>query len=180
MTNDKPTYVVNLFGGPGSGKSTTAAGLFYEMKKRGESVELVREYCKPWAWRGWPINKWDGLHFLGSELYAQSTLYGKVDTIITDAPLYIMAVYERMYNPGSKLLLHAVEDLANQQEQEGIYHVNCMVLREKAYVAAGRNETEEQAHKVDALCRQMVPYLYHVTSVAEVQAALSDTRSHHY
>lgn len=173
------TYVVNLFGGPGSGKSTTAAGLFYEMKKRGESVELVREYCKPWAWRGWPINKWDGLHFLGSELYAQSTLYGKVDTIITDAPLYIMAVYERMYNAGSQLILRAVEDLVNQQENEGIYQVNCMVNREKAYVPAGRNETEAQARKVDDLCREMVPGLYGVSSVSDVQWALSDARSHY-
>lgn len=179
MANTKPTYVVNLFGGPGSGKSTAAAGLFYEMKMRGESVELVCEYCKPWAWRGWPINKWDGMHFLGSELYAQSTLYGKVDTIITDAPLYLLAVYERMYNPSSKLILRAVEDLVDQQENEGIHQVNCMVLREKEYVAAGRNETEEQARQVDVLCRQMVPGLHEVSCIAGVQAVLSDVRSHY-
>ena len=40
------TKVINLFGGPGAGKSTTAAGLFYEMKVRDIKCELVTEYAK--------------------------------------------------------------------------------------------------------------------------------------
>ena len=42
--------IVNLFGGPGSGKSTTAAGLFYEVKKLKLNVELVTEYAKDAVW----------------------------------------------------------------------------------------------------------------------------------
>ena len=38
--------VINLWGGPGCGKSTTAAGLFSIMKMRGHKVELVTEYAK--------------------------------------------------------------------------------------------------------------------------------------
>ena len=33
MENQFQTIVINLAGGPGSGKSTTAAGVFYELKK---------------------------------------------------------------------------------------------------------------------------------------------------
>ena len=40
------SYVINLVGGPGSGKSTTAAGLFFLMKIRGLRCELVTEYAK--------------------------------------------------------------------------------------------------------------------------------------
>ena len=42
--------VINLFGGPGCGKSTTAADLFARMKLRGLSVELVTEYAKDVVW----------------------------------------------------------------------------------------------------------------------------------
>ena len=44
--------VINLFGGPGVGKSTTASGLFYEMKKARLEVELVTEYAKDAVWEG--------------------------------------------------------------------------------------------------------------------------------
>jgi ATP:corrinoid adenosyltransferase len=42
--------VINIFAGPGAGKSTTAAGLFYHMKKLNMSVELVTEYAKSRVW----------------------------------------------------------------------------------------------------------------------------------
>jgi hypothetical protein len=46
-----------------------------------------------------------------------------------------------------------------------------MVVREKPYVAAGRNETEEQAHKVDELCKEMVPHLRYIRSPSEAYQA---------
>ena len=38
--------VINLFAGPGIGKSTTAAGVFWKMKTLGFKVELVTEFAK--------------------------------------------------------------------------------------------------------------------------------------
>ncbi len=35
--------VINLFAGPGAGKSTTCAGLFYKLKMMGVSPEVVRK-----------------------------------------------------------------------------------------------------------------------------------------
>ena len=42
----KLKMIINIFGGPGVGKSTVAADLFVIMKKEGYSVELVTEYAK--------------------------------------------------------------------------------------------------------------------------------------
>lgn len=42
--------VVNLFGGPGSGKSTCAAGVFTLLKLSGVNAELVTEYAKDLTW----------------------------------------------------------------------------------------------------------------------------------
>ena len=46
------TKVINLFGGPGVGKSTIAAGLFYNMKIAGYNVEAPQEWCKQKVYEG--------------------------------------------------------------------------------------------------------------------------------
>ena len=46
LRSESKLKVINLFGAPGVGKSTIAAGLFYFMKTAGESVEHVTEYAK--------------------------------------------------------------------------------------------------------------------------------------
>lgn len=45
-----PTLVVNLFGGPGSGKSTGAAYVFARLKMLGYNAELVTEFAKDKTW----------------------------------------------------------------------------------------------------------------------------------
>ena len=48
---EKP-LVINLYGGPGTGKSTTAAHVFALLKQRDVNAELVREYAKDIVWEG--------------------------------------------------------------------------------------------------------------------------------
>lgn len=38
--------VINLFAGPGSGKSTTCAGVFSKLKLAGVNCEMALEYAK--------------------------------------------------------------------------------------------------------------------------------------
>ena len=40
------TLIINLIGGPCSGKSTIASGLFYNLKKLGYNCELALEFAK--------------------------------------------------------------------------------------------------------------------------------------
>ena len=42
--------VVNLFAGPGSGKSTTCAGVFSKLKLIGINCEMALEYAKDKVW----------------------------------------------------------------------------------------------------------------------------------
>ena len=42
--------VINLVGGPGSGKSTAMAGVFYNLKRLGVNCEMVTEYVKDKVW----------------------------------------------------------------------------------------------------------------------------------
>src|SRR5579864_7162545 len=91
------TTILNVYGGPGSGKSTSAAYLYYLLKCKGENAELVREYVKEWSWEKRPITAYDEIYFLGKQVRHESLLFGKVKWIVTDAPVYMTAYYANLY-----------------------------------------------------------------------------------
>lgn len=81
------TKVINLFAGPGAGKSTTAAALFVLMKTEGYKVELVTEYAKELVYaEDWETLNWQPAVTKEQDA-RQRRLVGKVDWIITDSPL---------------------------------------------------------------------------------------------
>lgn len=49
--NKRKTIAVNLFGGPGSGKSTQALGVTYKLKVNGINCEYASEHAKDLVWR---------------------------------------------------------------------------------------------------------------------------------
>jgi nicotinamide riboside kinase len=146
----KNTTVINLLGGPGSGKSTLAAEVFAVMKHRLVSCEMVREYVKEWAWRGRVPGKYDQPYLYAKQLQAESALYGKVDYIITDCPLFTSVVYEELYSD-CRAIRQMWEYHRLEQRSEGIRHVDLFVQRQKTYVSEGRYQTEAEAKAIDLL-----------------------------
>jgi len=147
----KKTKVINLFGGSGIGKSTTAAELFVALKKQGKSVELVQEYVKEWAWQKREINQFDQVYITAKQIRRESQLYGKVDYIITDCPLILGLCYSLDRAPdvygGLKELVDDVMHLA--KIKYGVQYEHFTLSREKDFVAEGRYETEEEAKLMD-------------------------------
>ena len=88
--------VVNLFGAPGAGKSTGAAYIFSQLKMLGINAELVTEFAKDMVW----CNNQEALsnqaYMFGQQLYRISRLEDKVDVVITDSPVFLSAIYNRM------------------------------------------------------------------------------------
>ncbi len=89
--------VINLFAGPGAGKSTTAAGLFYRMKKEGMNVELCTEYAKELVWDNAIDKLQDQLYVFAKQNHKLERLKTKVDYVITDSPLILCNYYGRKY-----------------------------------------------------------------------------------
>jgi len=156
------TKVINLFGGSGIGKSTTAAHLFAEMKYRGLHVELVREYVKTWAWQDKKVGPFDQMYLLGKQSKYESILYGKVDYIVTDSPLLLCPMYE-YYHSGKELVAPAAFNFIEDAKNRGVEHLNFVLSRNKVFDPRGRYETFEQAVRIDAaihefLARYSIPY----------------------
>ena len=90
-----PLNVINLFGGPGCGKSTTAAGLFHLMKLNEMNVELVTEYAKDLTWEerfGTLAN--DQLYVFAKQQKRLQVLKNKVRYVVTDSPLILGLSYK--------------------------------------------------------------------------------------
>ena len=81
--------VVNLIGGPGTGKSVTAASLFAKLKKQGINCEYVTEFAKDLVWsERFPEMK-DQIYIFGKSYHKLWKLDGKVDVAILDSPLIL-------------------------------------------------------------------------------------------
>lgn len=85
--------VVNLFAGPGAGKSTLAAGVFHLLKAKNKNVELVTEFAKECCWEGNETAVACPEYVFGTQYYRQRRLLGKVDVVITDSPLILGLLY---------------------------------------------------------------------------------------
>lgn len=148
------TTIINLYGGPGCGKSTLAADVYAHLKRGGASVELVREYVKDWAWRGTSVGRWDQPYLIAKQLRAESALYGKVEFIITDSPILLATVFEARYQPNSYIGRELAWQIRTEQEAAGsrLRHVDLIVRREHPFEQSGRFEDEAASIEIDAAC----------------------------
>lgn len=157
------TKVINLYGGPGTGKSTTAAAVFAELKFRGVNCEYIQEYAKDKAW------EFGKNHLVVPKVFqAQEYLFGKqhfrmrrcaedVDVIVTDCPLFLGLIYMPKDFPIPSLRT-AIREAYNMYDNTDVF-----LVRNKPYNPKGRFQTEEQAKALDVeikgmLDSQQVPY----------------------
>lgn len=89
--------IVNLFGGPGIGKSSIANGLTYKLKKKHISCDNPYEFPKVLAWDENHNAIKDQLYVLANQHRGIVKSFGKVDYIILDSPIILSLVYKSVY-----------------------------------------------------------------------------------
>lgn len=92
--------IVNLFGGPGIGKSSIAAGLTYKLKKKHISCDNPYEFPKLLAWDENHFAIRDQLYVLANQHRGIVKSFGKVDYIILDSPILLSLIYKNYYHTG--------------------------------------------------------------------------------
>lgn len=140
------TLIVNVFGGPGSGKSTAAAGLFHLLKMQHIDVELVTEYAKDVVWD-------EAFTKLNNQLYVFAQQHNrifrcdnKVDVIVTDSPINLGLIYGEKY--GQNMSTPLCDLIKHEFESQDSFNV--LLQRESKYNPIGRMQSEEEALQADA------------------------------
>ena len=140
--------VINLFAGPGVGKSTTAAGLFYKMKSKGYKVELVTEFAKDLVYQESFFRLKDQLMILARQNHKLWVLKDKVDYAIVDSPLLLSQHYFQDNGDYSeKLFKDVVLDTYNRYDNLNVFLKRN--IKEHPYQQYGRSQTLEEAIEID-------------------------------
>ena len=133
--------VVNLFAGPGSGKSTTCAGVFAKLKLAGINCEMALEYAKDKVWEESNKVLDDQIYVFGKQLHRIFRLKDKVDVVITDSPILLSIIYDKTGNKYfSDLVLNQFNNFDNR---------NYFIERTTVYNPKGRLQTEDEAKEID-------------------------------
>lgn len=148
--------VVNLIGGPGSGKSTTAAGVFHHLKLMGATCELVTEYAKDLSYERRNVALGNQAYVFGKQLQRFHVLDGIVDLVVTDSPPILGLLYAPEWYPPS--FGEFVRFMVGRYDNR-YYLLN----RKKPFVQDGRHHSESESIELDARIKRLfdehsIPY----------------------
>ena len=135
--------VINLFAGPGTGKSTTAAGLFYLLKLKGINCELVHEEAKEFTWEERQMTLGCQPYIFAKQMRNLWRLKGKVDYAITDSPILLSLAYAVSGEWPASFNDYVVDQF------NAFENVNFFLTRSKPYQMVGRSQSFEEAIALD-------------------------------
>lgn len=144
------TIVVNLFGGPSSGKTSVAAAVFSELKRQHISVELVAEFARETILDG--SSKLLNFQPLitTTQSYKIIRLLGKVDYIITDSPILLGVAYADLWCTAEWKTW--VFDTYNKMQNLNYYLIRSRFISNDP----GRVHSEEESIAMDTLIKSIL------------------------
>lgn len=143
----KNTVLINIYGGPAAGKSTVAAGLFYELKKKGYDCGLVTEMATELVYDEAFNVMNDQIYLFGEQWHRTFRMLGKVDFIITDSPLLMNIVYDKQNDDDFRKFINS--------RIHKLKSLDFFVNRSNAFSEVGRIHNLEQSKEVDKTIKEL-------------------------
>ncbi len=146
--------VINIFGGPGVGKTTQALDLCATMKKNGFNVDFIPEYAKKLVYRNSKdILTKDQLYIFGKQNHEfRIRQNSNVEYSISDSPIPLSIAYNRITKSES---FPYWEDFV-WHEFNKFDNINIYLKRETIYDPNGRTQTEDEAKEVDIVVKEVI------------------------
>ncbi len=139
------TLIVNLYGGPGTGKSSMAAAIFSKLKFKDVNCELVPEFAKEMVWEGRFDTLDNQLYITAKQYHRIHRVLGKVKVVITDSPILLGAVYS-----GDYCLGELIKSMHSKLDTYDIF-----LNRKKKYNPKGRYQSEGEAEALDPIIKNL-------------------------
>ena len=141
-----PMKLINLYSGPGAGKSTCAAHLFSHLKKHNITTELVGEFAKELIYLGNETQLVNQVYIMGCQYRKLKDLQRHgIDIAVSDSPLLLQLAYCR-----NKPYFEELKALVYKLDAE-FRNVNIFIKRAKPYQTYGRVNTEHEAKELDKI-----------------------------
>lgn len=150
------SLIINLFGAPSAGKSTTRAGVFHKLKMAGVNCEEVPEFAKDLVWGKRYTELTCQPYVFGKQLRNMERVIDQVDVVITDSPIILSAFYGMKYNNRYDPLFYRF--VISQFKNMG--GVNYFLRRVKDYNPTGRNQSEQESDQIAVELRRMLSKEY--------------------
>lgn len=137
--------VINLFGGPSSGKSTGAAYIYSMLKQQNYNAELVTEFAKDVVWDRNQVALTNQAYVFGQQFYRISRLEKNgVDIVVTDSPILNSIIYNTNKPPFDKYLNEYILYVHKYYRES----FNYVIQRNKPYNPIGRINTEKESNDI--------------------------------
>ena len=143
MSPSEKTLVVNLYAGPSAGKSTTAAGIFFELKSRGVNCELATEYAKDLVYEERHSTFKDQIYLFGKQYHRIFRLLGQVSVVVTNCPILLSPIYDTEKRPTFEKLV--------VEEHNKMWTYNAFIKRMKEFNPKGRKHDDDEAKELDKM-----------------------------
>ena len=177
---DRTTIVINAFGGPGSGKTTSCMNICAELKKQGFNAEYVQEYAKELVYdKNFEMldgSKEHQFEILKEQVHRMDRLVGKTDFIVTDSPILLNTVYNRQLTPEYERM---VSELSGQYQNFSFF----MKRDDSQFQTEGRihdlQESKQKDKEIKSLLKKHKVYYGtydHETVDVVVQNAIANFR----
>ena len=165
--------LVNLYGGPGTGKSTAAAYIFSKLKMLGVKAELVTEFAKDKVWEDTKEVFNNQAYIFGKQYFRISRCAEKVDVIVTDSPLLLSIIYN-----DSELLGEEFNAVV-RKVAKSFNTKNYLLIRDFDYETIGRRHNEEESNEIqrqiyDLLNKEQISYHIDLSNISTYNAIVED------